>query len=248
MKTSGMFFYLLCFFSFGLLGADVQKTNSSRNMLIIACHPDDWELGMGGTAFLLRDKFQIHVAIASDGELGNTWNTTGKPDPQLGALRVEHSAKSAEKIHAKNHYFQMRDGGVYADEAAVGRLVALLKETDPAIIFLHWPIDKADHAAAAAMALMALSKAGLTYRREIYFFEVGKLDHFAPAIYVNVTPVWEVKTELVKIHERFNDDRFRRMAEESASHHGFSNHCKYAEGFIPLLPLSNRAGCSLLGL
>jgi LmbE family N-acetylglucosaminyl deacetylase len=230
-----------------------DRTDSPRNMLIITCHPDDWEIGMAGTAYLLKDKFQIHVVIASDGELGNTWNTTGKPDPQIGAMRVEHAAKSAEKIHATNHFFKMKDGGVYADENAVGRLVGLLKEIDPAIIFLHWPIDKPDHAAASTMATMALAKTGFMYTREVYFFEVGKLDYFTPSFYVDITSVWETKRDLVKIHERFNDDRFRKMAEESALYHGLSNHCKFAEGFIPLFPFSNvryknRFGCSLLGL
>ncbi len=228
-----------------------EKTN--RNMLIITCHPDDWEIGMAGTAYLLKDKFHIHVVIASDGELGNTWNTTGKPDPEIGALRVEHSAKSAEKIHAPNHFLKMKDGGVYADEKAVNQLVGLLKEIDPAIIFLHWPLDKPDHAAASTMATMALAKTGLMYNREIYFFEVGKLDYFTPSIYVDITPVWDTKREVVKIHERFNDDRFRKMAEECALYHGLANHSKYAEGFIPLFPFANvryknRIGCSLLGL
>ena len=208
---------------------------------------------MAGTAYLLKDRFHIHVVIASDGELGNTWNTTGKPDPEIGALRVEHAHKSAETIHATNHFLKMKDGGVYADEPAVNRLVGLLKEIDPALIFLHWPVDKPDHAAASTMATMALAKTGLMYSREIYFFEVGTLDHFTPSLYVDITPVWDTKTDLVRIHERFNDDRFRKMAEESALYHGLSSHCKYAEGFVPFFPFTNvryknRIGCSLLGL
>lgn len=252
--TRSYMFLLLCAILTGQLSAqDGRKIDAPKNMLIITCHPDDWELGMAGTAYLLRDKFRIHVVIASDGELGNTWNTTGKPDPALGALRVHHSSKSAEKIQATNHFLKMRDGGVYADEHAVNQVVGLLKDIDPDIIFLHWPIDKPDHAAAAAMATMALAKTGMMYSREVYFFEVGKLEHFTPEIYVDITPVWEVKKEVVRIHERFNDDRFQKMAEESASYNGVANHCKYAEGFMPFFPLSNvrlknRFGGSLMGL
>jgi len=248
-----LFLLLIIIASSSLYAQDSQRSDSTGNILIITCHPDDWELGMAGTAYLLRDKFRIHVIIASDGELGNTWNTTGKPDPEIGALRVGHSGKSAEKIHAINHFFKMADGSVYADKDAVNITVELLKEIDPAIIFLHWPIDKPDHAAASAMAMMALAKTGMMYSREIYFFEVGKLDYFTPEIYVDITPVWDIKKELVQIHERFNDDRFQKMAEESAVYHGLSNHCKYAEGFIPFFPFSNvkfnnKIGCSLMGL
>jgi LmbE family N-acetylglucosaminyl deacetylase len=221
------------------LSAWCQERSSLRNILIITCHPDDWEIGMGGTAYLLKDKYQIHVIIASDGELGNTWNTTGLPDPEIGALRVTHSGKSAEKIHAINHFFKMPDGKVYAGEDAVNKTAAILKETDPEIIFIHWPVDKPDHAAASAMAMMALSKTGMFYNREVYFFEVDKLNHFTPEVFVDITPVWEIKREIVGFHERYNDDRFRKMAEESDIYNGRTNHCKYAEGFIPLTPFSN---------
>ncbi|MCK5102880.1 MAG: PIG-L family deacetylase [Cyclobacteriaceae bacterium] len=235
-------------FSIGNPGSD-----SLRNILIITCHPDDWELSMAGTAYLLKDKYNIHVIIASDGELGNTWNTTGEPDPELAELRAGHSNKSAEKIHATNHFFKLPDGGVYADQDAVKRTTKLLEEIDPELIFLHWPIDKPDHAAASAMALMALSKTGMMYNREIYFFEVGLLNNFSPDVYVDITSVWETKKELVHIHERFNDDRYVRMAEKSAVYHGRTNRCKYAEGFISYFPLSNvrfknRINCSLLDL
>ena len=136
---------------------------------------------------------------------------------------------------------------------AVNRTVKLLEEINPSIVFLHWPIDKSDHAAASAMALMALSKTGMIYNREIYFFEVDKLNHFIPEVYLDITSVWDIKKELVHIHERFNDDRFVGMAEESAIYNGHTNHCKYAEGFIPLFPFSNvrfknRIGCSLIDL
>ena len=228
---------------------DGQDTDSLRNMLIITCHPDDWELSMAGTAYLLKDKYHIHVIIASDGERGNS----KEPDPEVAALRVGHAMKSGEKINAQNHFFRMMDGEIYADEDAVNRTVKLLEDLDPALIFLHWPIDKPDHVAASTMAMMALSKTGMMYNREIYFFEVGLLNHFAPEVYVDISPVWDVKKELVSIHERFNDDRYQRMAERSSTYHGRTNRCKYAEAFIPLFPFSNvrfrnRIGCSLLDL
>lgn len=245
--------FLLIFFSFTSGAVSSPERDTLENILIIACHPDDWELGMAGTAYLLKDHYRIHIIVASDGELGNTWNTTGKPDPEVARLRVEHSRKSAEKIQATNYFFRMEDGGVYADEEAVKRTVKLLTDIDPEIIFLHWPIDKPDHAAAATMALMALSEAGMQRDREVYFFEVGRLSHFTPEVYVDVTPVWEVKRELVHIHERFGDDRLKEMAEQSAVYHGRTNGSQYAEGFRPLYPLSTsgspgRSRCTLLDL
>ena len=245
-------YFLVCCFIISL-SAWSQQRDSLENILIITCHPDDWELGMGGTAYLLKDHFNIHVIIASDGELGNTWNTTGIPDPILAARRVEDSGKSGEMIHATNHFFKLRDGSVYATPDAVEKTVKILQDINPSIVFLHWPIDKPDHVAASAMAMMALTKAGMLANREIYFFEVDKLNHFIPDIYVDITPVWDIKMEMVQFHERHHDDRYKRMAEASNVHHGFDNHCKYAEGFIPYFPFSNtrhgnKTRCSLIDL
>jgi|GEM_PF-959514 len=244
---------IILFLSCTVNAINDQKNDTLKNILIITCHPDDWEISMAGTAYLLKDKYHIHVIIYSDGELGNTWNTTGIPDPVMGAKRVEDSNQSAAKINATNHFLKMPDGNVFADKEAVDKTISLLRGIDPAIVFIHWPIDKPDHAAAAAMALMALSKTGMMYNREVYFFEVGDLNHFIPAIFVDVTPVWDIKKEIVHLHERYNDDRFYKMAEERALYHGTTNHSKYAEGFIPLFPLSNKkynnkTGCCLMDL
>jgi LmbE family N-acetylglucosaminyl deacetylase len=240
---------LVLFFLALTLSATGQSPK--KNILIITCHPDDWEIGMGGTAYLLRDKYQIHVIINSDGELGNTWNTTGIPDPKMGERRAEDSGKSGAYIHAVNYFFRMPDSRIFATEEAVNKTVAILKSTNPDIVFIHWPIDKPDHAAASAIAMMALSKAGMMYDREVYFFEVGKLNHFDPQVYVDISGVWNIKNEIVGLHERYNDDTFRKMAEEGDIYNGRANHSKYAEGFIPLIPFSNsgkKLKCSLLDL
>lgn len=89
--------------------------------------------------------------------------------------------------------------------------------------------------------------------REYYYFEVGLLNYFDPDIYVDISSIWDIKKGLVDIHERFRDDRYVRMAEKSAIHHGYKNRCKYAEAFKPIFPLSNlrfknRIKCTLLDL
>jgi len=244
-----IFILLVVFFSHSAFSQTNTEPDTLKNMLIIACHPDDWELSMAGTAYLLKEKYNIHVIILSDGERGNS----KEPDPRIAELRVEHANKSAEKINAKNYFFKMNDGAVYADEDAVNKTVKLLKKLDPALIFIHWPMDKPDHVAASAMALSALSKTGMMYNREIYYFEVGLLNYFEPDVYVDISSIWDIKKKLVSIHERFGDDRYVRMTEKSATYHGYKNKCKHAEAFKPLFPLSNirfknRIKCSLLDL
>ena len=246
-------FILILFVPCALYARNYQEGDTIRNILIITAHPDDWELSMGGTAYLLKDRYHIHVIVASDGELGRTWKTTREPEPEMAVMRIGHSEKTAAMIHATNHFFHLPDGNMQAEMDAVERTISLLNELDPAIIFLHWPIDKSDHVAISAMALMALSRTGMMYDREVYFFEVGNLPHFMPEIYVDITSVWNVKKEMAQIHERNNDGTIFKIAEDRSLYHGETNHCGYAEGFIPYFPFTSsrnnkKTGCSLFGL
>jgi LmbE family N-acetylglucosaminyl deacetylase len=225
---------------------------SPRNVLIITAHPDDLEIGMGGTAYLLKDKYKIHVAIASRGERG----LSKEPDPNTAALRTHHAELTAEMLGAKVHFLGQIDGEIYADKAAVEKVVGLLKELDPAIVFVMWPIDKPDHTAASATALMALSKTGMMHDREVYFFEVGRggtTNGFEPDVYVDISAVHEQKAKMVAIHELQADGRLGEMADTSDSEHGRMNRCRYAEAFKPLYPFTNnrwnkKTRCTLMDL
>ena len=251
-KVLWMFLFVFLLMPCTGYAQDNAKGDKHRNILIITAHPDDVEIGMGGTAYLLKDKYNIHTAIASRGERG----LSKEPDPNTAALRTKHAELSAEILKAKVHFLEKNDGEIYADKDAVEKIVTLLKELDPAIVFLHWPIDKPDHIAASNMALMALSKTGMMHDREIYFFEVGRgstTNQFDPDVYVDVTAVWQEKVKLVAIHELHNDGTLGKMAETSAQEYGRMNRCQYAEAFKPLYPFSNnrwnkRIRCTLMDL
>lgn len=250
---------VLCMFSFLVVlmvcpayAQDKPQGNKLRNILIVTAHPDDVEIGMGGTAYLLKDKYHIHIAIASRGERG----LSSEPDPNTAALRTKHAEQTAEILNAKVHFLGQIDGEIYADKEAVDKVAGLLRELDPAIVFLLWPIDKPDHAAASSMTLMALSRTGMMHDREIYFFEVGRggtTNQFDPDVYVDITEVWQEKVELVRIHELREGGRLVKMAETCDKSHGRINRCEYAEVFKSLYPFTNnrwnkRIRCTLMDL
>ena len=57
-----VFLVLACF----SLSVYAQTENTQKeNVLIISAHPDDWEYGMSGTAYLLSKEYDIHVIIAT---------------------------------------------------------------------------------------------------------------------------------------------------------------------------------------
>ncbi|MDX2189478.1 MAG: PIG-L deacetylase family protein [Bacteroidota bacterium] len=237
------------------LGLNISISQSKRNVLIVTAHPDDWEIVMGGTAYLLKDKYQIHVAIASRGERG----FSKEPKSETAAIRTKEAECSAAKIGAKLNFLGKIDGDIYADSDAVKQLVTLMKTLDPAITFVMWPFDKPDHAAASNMAILALNKSGIAYDHEVYLFDGGHgstSNHFIPDIYVNITPVWLNKQEIVNCHAVHNkDSSLSKMVENENKTYGYINRTPYAEGFKPLYPLTNgrwdsnkKIKCTLLDL
>jgi len=209
------------------------------NVLIISAHPDDWEAGMGGTAFLLKEKYKIHVLIATKGERG----LSKEPSAQTAAIREKEARKACEMIGADLHFMGKIDQEVYADEAAVAQVTALLKQLDPVMIFSMWNIDVPDHAAAGTIARLALFRTGMIYDREVYFFEAGRggqTNQFIPDFYVNVTSVKDKKDELIRCHACQNkEDKLVNAHTGQLRFHGEVARCDYAEAFKTFLPITN---------
>jgi LmbE family N-acetylglucosaminyl deacetylase len=217
----------------------IQKKDSLPNMLIITAHPDDWEFTMGGTAYLLKDKYHIHIVIASKGERG----LSKEPSTETAAIRVKEAEASAQKINAALHFLGKIDGEIYADKDGVDKVISLLNELKPTLIFILWPIDKPDHAAAANIALMALMKTDMIYDKEIYFTDAGHgatTNQFEPKLYVNTTSVWKNKEELIRCHACQNKEgHLLEGAKIIDKNYGYMIRTEYAEGFVPVYPLSN---------
>jgi LmbE family N-acetylglucosaminyl deacetylase len=216
---------------------DVAKNADKRNILIIMAHPDDWEGAMGGTAYLLKDKYQIHVAIASKGERG----IKDKSPEESGRIREQEAITASKCINAQLHFLGQMDSEIYADKASVDKVVALLKELDPVMVFTRWGIDSADHEAVADMALKALAVAGMLRDREIYLTEAqrgGQTNQFNPDLFVNVSRVYDKKRELIRCHVSQNrDDIILKIHESQDRMSGRIAHCDYAEAFKVYSPL-----------
>jgi N-acetylglucosamine malate deacetylase 1 len=232
--------------------AQVAAGGAKRNVLIVAAHPDDWEIGMGGTVCLMKDRYNVHAAVASRGERGKG----PEPSAETAALRTKEAEESARRAGVQLHFLGKIDGEIFADREGVGAVEELLRRLDPVMVFLHWPLDKPDHAAASAMGWQALGRTGMLHDRETYFFEVGRGGttlEFEPRIFVNIDTVWQFKNELVHCHDYEGTGRLQKMIEEADSEYGRLNRCGHAEAFMPAYPPTNdrwkrRPGCSLLFL
>lgn len=236
-----LLYLLLTTFILSISLSAFSQVKKKENILIITAHPDDWEDGMGGTAYLLSKEYNIHVIIATKGERG--LESQGKTFDETTPIRIKEAQNACDKIGAKLHFMGKIDQEVHADNQGIDQVVELLEELDPKIIFTMWNVEIADHAGAGAIAIQALYRTKMIYDREVYFFEASRgyqTNHFNPDIYVNITSVIDKKMELIRCHvcQNPNDDMAMHH-KETNKFHGDVARSNYSEGFKTYLPLIN---------
>lgn len=177
---------------------------NKESVVFVGAHPDDTE-GYGATAFLLKDKYDIHVVDLTRGELGLGW--PGLRDGSTAKRRVQEEQNACAYLGATPHFLEEIDGDAYAGKPSVDMLTDLLKELHPRAIFTHWPLDNhPDHVQTAAVVSHALAR--LDYSPEYYFFEVllSQTSNFSPVYYIDVTSTIDNKAALLRNYVCQNDN------------------------------------------
>ncbi len=173
-------------------------------IVFIGAHPDDSE-GYAATAFLLRDRYDLHVVDLTHGELG--LGRAGLVDGSTAATRTEEECRACALLGATPHFLAEIDGDAFAGGSSVSLLTALFQELRPRAVFTHWPVDvHQDHVQAAAVTAHALKR--LDYKPEIYFFEVmfAQTANYRPLYYVDVSSTAAQKEELLRAYACQNRD------------------------------------------
>lgn len=189
---------------------------SKPSLIFIGAHPDDTE-GYAATAFLLREKYDIHVVDLTRGELG--LGMPGLLDGSTAARRMKEEEKACAFLGATPHFLSEIDGDAFATKKSVDELYGLLAAIRPRAVFTHWPVDEhQDHVQAAAVTAHALWR--LDYKPERYFFEVlfSQTRNFKPLYYVDVSSTIGLKAELLRNYEcqNVNDSLVRKKLEQAS--------------------------------
>ena len=177
---------------------------TALDALIIAAHPDDAEISVGGTILrLLQAGARVGVADLTRGEMG-TRGTQADRDKE---------AEAATQTMGLTARFNLGfpDARVEVSVANREALASLLRETQPEVVIAHHVEDMhPDHAAAGQLAQQAWYLSGLKRLAELAGDAAAKrprhLFHFLshrnaePALVVNVGPVWEQKLAAVRCY------------------------------------------------
>jgi N-acetylglucosamine malate deacetylase 1 len=202
-----------------------------RNIVVAGAHPDDPESGAGGTARRLVDLgHKVTFLYLTRGE-------SGIPDAtaKTAARRREEEALAASKLLGATAVFLGQvDGATTTDETARADFRKKLAALSPELVLTHWPLDThRDHRACAELVLDAWVQKRSAF--SLLFFEVlagYQTQTFAPDVYVDITPVVELKRRSVFCHQSQDPKAIWEHHEVMHRFRGLETHASLAEAFV----------------
>ncbi len=127
---------------------------SSERVLAVGAHPDDVEIGVGGT--LLRHRAagdEIAVLTMSCGARGGD-----------RAVRAEEAAKAAALLSATLHLEDLEDTRIPQGDPTIGLIEAVIAEFRPSIVYTHTVRDQhQDHRSVHQATLVAARQVASVY-------------------------------------------------------------------------------------
>ena len=182
----------------------ILLSGMKRNILCMGAHPDDVEIGMGGSVASMVDRG--HNVMILD-------LTNGEPTPNGSPeIRAAESARSAEILGTKRKTLSMPNR--YLENTIENRkiLAAEIRFFRPAYIFAPYPVDShPDHIAAGELAEASRFYAKLTKsdipgepwfpKRVIYYFPVHLRLRREPSFVMDISKTIIKKEEAIRAYE-----------------------------------------------
>jgi len=216
------------------------------DVLAFGAHPDDVELGCGGTIIKhTSNKLKVGIIDLTKGELG----TRGSAE-----IRMKE-ADSASKLMniALRENLAFDDGFFINDDDHKRELIRKIREYQPDIILTNAPSDRhPDHSRASQLTIDACFLAGLekvdtdqeVWRPKAIYHYI-QFNNINPDFVVDISEYFDQKIKVVREYKSqfYNPDsketntiisskEFFESIEYRAKDLGRQTACKYAEGFI----------------
>jgi bacillithiol biosynthesis deacetylase BshB1 len=222
----------------------------SLDLLVFGPHPDDIEIGLGGT-IAKHTSLGMTVALCdlTAGELGSN----GTPEQRL--IEAEQARVVLGAAWREN--LRWPDRRIGKDPNHVPQAAAFIRRHQPRTLALpYWSDRHPDHAAASEVLTEAAFNAGLRrYRAEgdawkpdwICYYFIN--DAATPSFVIDVSASYEAKRQALDCHTsqfqyaaesvdtRLNTPLFRQLIESRDAHFGALAGTRWAEGVIVKEPV-----------
>jgi N-acetylglucosamine malate deacetylase 1 len=222
------------------------------DLLVFGPHPDDIEIGLGGTVALHASRgFRVGLCDLTRGELGSN-GTPGEREAEGEAARAVLGAEWRVNL-------KWPDGGITGSDAQIADVARLIRACRPrAIAIPYWDDRHPDHRAASDVLTRGAFKGALrrftaaegeAWRAEwlcYYFIN----DSVQPSFVVDVSSVYQQKRDALACHKtqftpieagaidtRLTSPRFQQLIESRDTHFGALTGVAFAEGLVVKEPL-----------
>lgn len=208
------------------------------SILVIGPHPDDQELGMGGTIVkLARQGHRVHLVDMTNGE----------PTPRGSVeTRAAEAAAAARVMGVGRTLLGLTNREVRHDLGSRHKLAALIRVHRPDWLFLPYPIDAhPDHVAVTRIGEDARFDAKLTKtdipgdpwhpRRIIYYFCTHLRMNFPATFCIDISDTMDEKMRACACYESQGlgaEDGLAEMVRTVARYFGTRINTRYAEPFF----------------
>jgi len=167
------------------------KRNQVPTVLAIGAHPDDIEVGCGGTLKVLADLgYEVYGVILTDGERGG-----------YREKRLEEASISAKVIGLKKVFFEhLEDGKVPFNIDTVATIEKYIHNIQPQKVFTHSKQDRHQDHWSCSCATQAATRRGI---KEVLMYEIygSTTSSFDPHYVVDISEVIKCKLLSVKAHQ-----------------------------------------------
>jgi bacillithiol biosynthesis deacetylase BshB1 len=208
------------------------------SILVFAPHPDDAELGMGGTIIkLARQGHKVHIVDMTNGE----------PTPH-GSIekRARESAAASKVLDVERTLLGLKNREVVHDLPSRHKVAAVIRKHQADWLFVPYPIDAhPDHVAVTKICEDARFDAKLHKsdipgdpfypKRIIYYFCTHLRLNFTPTFCIDISDCVEKKIESVMCYEsQFvgNSAHVPEMVRTITAYFGTRIGTAYAEPFF----------------
>ncbi|ACB84858.1 bacillithiol biosynthesis deacetylase BshB1 [Natranaerobius thermophilus] len=207
---------------------------NSLDLLVIAPHPDDAELGVGGTIALHTSKgYQVGICDLTQGEMG----TNGTIE-----IRRQESQNAAEILGvAVRENLKIPDGFIRTTEENLKKTVSLIRKYRPeTIITIYSEDDHPDHIHASQLVREAAHLSGLykypgkgePFRpSNLYFFLAARPKN--PDLVVDITSVHKTKIDSILAHKsQLGLDEYAQGRDTRLTHPSFLERIKARDRYM----------------
>lgn len=195
--------------------------------LALGAHPDDIELGCGGTIAKARQTgIRVHSVVLSRCE--------DEAPPNRKGLRSDEFLQSAKLLGAIPEVFEIPNRAFPEHRREIMTLLEDLQERlKPDLVFIPFLEDPhQDHSTAGHAAVRTFRR-----RETILQYEILRYGShsFTPSLFVDISETLQDKVRALKVYKTqlrtrayFDEESFRSLARTRGAQSGY----EYAEGFI----------------